>query len=43
VNGCVIVGHGKSNAKAVKNAIFQAITVVNSGYLGHAKEKVLED
>ncbi len=25
INGCAIIGHGKSNAKAVKNAIFQAI------------------
>jgi len=25
VNGCVIISHGKSNAKAIKNAIFQAI------------------
>jgi len=25
INGCVIVSHGKSNAKAIKNAIFQAI------------------
>ncbi len=30
VNGCVIVSHGKSNAKAIKNAIFQAITFANS-------------
>lgn len=43
VNGCVIVGHGKSNAKAVKNAIFQAITVVNSGFINHVKERVLEE
>jgi len=43
VNGCVIVAHGKSNAKAIKNAIFQAITVVNSGYINHAKERVLEE
>ncbi len=25
INGCAIIGHGKSNAKAVKNAIFQAL------------------
>ncbi len=25
VKGCVIISHGKSNAKAIKNAIFQAI------------------
>jgi len=31
INGCAIVSHGKSNAKAVKNAIFQAITFIESG------------
>lgn len=30
VNGCVIISHGKSNAKAVKNAIFQAINFADS-------------
>ena len=30
VNGCAIVGHGSSNAKAIKNAIFQAISYVES-------------
>lgn len=30
VNGCVIISHGKSNSKAIKNAIFQAITFVDS-------------
>ena len=25
INGCAIIGHGKSNSKAVKNAIFQAL------------------
>jgi len=30
IDGCAIVGHGKSNAKAVKNAIFQAITFSDS-------------
>lgn len=30
INGCAIIGHGKSNAKAVKNAIFQAIVFSNS-------------
>ena len=30
VNGCTIISHGKSNAKAVKNAIFQAITYLES-------------
>ena len=31
VNGCAIVSHGKSNAKAVKNAVFQAVRYVESG------------
>jgi glycerol-3-phosphate acyltransferase PlsX len=30
IDGCAIIGHGKSNAKAVKNAIFQAINFSNS-------------
>lgn len=30
INGCAIIGHGKSNAKAVKNAIFQAINFADS-------------
>lgn len=30
INGCAIIGHGKSNAKAVKNAIFQAISFSSS-------------
>ncbi len=30
INGCAIVAHGKSNAKAIKNAIFQAISFSNS-------------
>jgi len=31
VKGCAIISHGKSNAKAIKNAIFQAIDYSNSG------------
>ncbi|OPA71814.1 phosphate acyltransferase [Campylobacter pinnipediorum subsp. caledonicus] len=30
VNGCVIVSHGKSNPKAIKNAIFQAVNFSHS-------------
>ncbi len=30
VNGCAIVSHGASNAKAIKNAIFQAINYAES-------------
>jgi glycerol-3-phosphate acyltransferase PlsX len=31
INGAVIISHGKSNAKAIKNAIFQAIDFAESG------------
>lgn len=31
VNGCAIVSHGKSNSKAIKNAIFQAVRFIESG------------
>ncbi len=30
VNGCVIIAHGKSNSKAIKNAVFQAIKYVEN-------------
>lgn len=30
LKACTIIGHGKSNPKAVKNAIFQAISYVNA-------------
>jgi glycerol-3-phosphate acyltransferase PlsX len=31
IKGCVIVSHGKSNAKAMENAIYQAIRYVDTG------------
>jgi len=31
IKGCAIVSHGKSNSKAIKNAIFQAISYVDTG------------
>ncbi len=31
INGCAIISHGSSNAKAIKNAIFQAIKYTESG------------
>lgn len=31
INGCAIVSHGKSNSKAMKNAILQAIKFVENG------------
>ncbi|MDD3774721.1 MAG: phosphate acyltransferase PlsX [Sulfurovaceae bacterium] len=30
IDGCAIIGHGSSNSKAIKNAIFQAISYSNS-------------
>lgn len=30
VNGCVIISHGKSTPKAIKNAVFQALKFANS-------------
>ena len=30
VNGCVIISHGKSTPKAIKNAVFQALKFSNS-------------
>lgn len=41
IRGCAIVSHGKSNPKAVKNAIFQAIRYVDTGVNEHI-EKHLE-
>ncbi len=41
VDGCVIISHGKSNSKAIKNAIFQAINFVNSDVNRDIKEKLI--
>ncbi len=38
VKGCAIISHGKSNAKAIKNAIFQAIAYSDSGVNGAIEE-----
>ena len=35
IKGCAIVSHGKSNAKAVENAIYQAIAYVDTGVNEH--------
>jgi len=37
INGAVIISHGKSNPKAIKNAIFQAINFVKSDVNSHIK------
>lgn len=41
VNGAAIVSHGKSNSKAIKNAIFQAIKFVESDVNSHIKTSLL--
>ena len=38
IKGCAIVSHGSSNAKAIKNAIFQANKFANS----HLTQKIEE-
>ena len=40
INGCAIIGHGKSNAKAVKNAIFQAINFSSSNINADIESKL---
>lgn len=42
INGCAIIGHGKSNSKAVKNAIFQAINFSSSNINADIEEKLLQ-
>jgi len=40
INGCVIIAHGKSNPKAIKNAIFQAIRYVENDVTNKIKESL---
>jgi len=40
IKGCVIVSHGKSNPKAIKNAIFQAISFVDADVNAHIVEEI---
>lgn len=42
INGCAIIGHGKSNAKAVKNAIFQAINFSSSDINTDIEQKLIQ-
>ena len=42
IKGCVIVSHGKSNARAMENAIYQAINYVDTGVNEHIIEKLQE-
>jgi len=40
IKGCAIVSHGKSNPKAIKNAIYQAINYVDTGVNEHIIERI---
>jgi glycerol-3-phosphate acyltransferase PlsX len=42
IKGCAIVSHGKSNPKAIKNAIFQAILYVDTGVNIHIENRLEE-
>ncbi len=42
INGCAIVSHGKSNSKAIKNAIFQAIRYIDTGVNAHIENRLSE-
>ncbi|MEA3371354.1 MAG: phosphate acyltransferase PlsX [Campylobacterota bacterium] len=42
IKGCAIVSHGKSNAKAMENAIYQAIAYVDTGVNEHILENLQE-
>jgi len=40
IKGCAIVSHGKSNSKAIENAIYQAISYVDTGVNKHIIERI---
>jgi len=40
VNGCVIISHGKSNSKAIKNAIFQAMKYIENDVTSKIQESL---
>jgi glycerol-3-phosphate acyltransferase PlsX len=40
IDGCAIICHGKSNPKAIKNAIYQAISFVDSDINGDIEQKI---
>ena len=42
IKGCAIVSHGKSNAKAIENAIYQAIAYVDTGVNEHITSRLAE-
>ena len=43
INGCAIIGHGSSNAKAIMNAIFQAIRYTESDVNSTIEELLTEN
>ncbi len=42
IKGCAIVSHGKSNARAIENAIYQAISYVDTGVNQHIVARLKE-
>ena len=42
IKGCAIVAHGKSNSKAIKNAIFQAIRYIDTGVNEHIETRLAQ-
>jgi glycerol-3-phosphate acyltransferase PlsX len=42
LNGCAIVSHGKSNSRAIENAIYQAIAYVDTGVNEHIISRLEE-
>jgi len=42
IRGCAIVSHGKSNARAIENAIYQAISYVDTGVNQHIITRIEE-
>ena len=42
IKGCAIVSHGKSNSKAIENAIYQAINYVDTGVNEHIVSRLEE-
>jgi glycerol-3-phosphate acyltransferase PlsX len=42
VNGVVIIGHGRSNAKAIKNAIGQARKAVEGDVIGSIRAGIAD-
>ena len=40
IKGCAIVSHGKSNPKAIQNAIYQAISYVDTGVNNHIVDRL---